>query len=331
MNEPLVLLILIIIVALAFDYVNGFHDSANAIATAVSTRALSPRQAVIMAGCLNVLGAFLSVSVAKTIGQGLVSAVEITQAVILCGLIGAIIWNLITWYFGLPASSSHALVGGLVGAVIAHGGFRLIYWKSILDKIILPALASPAIGLFFGFLFMLILVWTFRRALPQKVNNMFRKLQPFSCGFLALSHGMNDAQKTMGIIALALFSYGSISSFHIPFWVKLACAVVMGLGTAAGGWRIIKTLGSKTVKLTPVQGFAAEMASSFVLLATGHMGFPVSTTHVITASIMGAGATQRLSAVRWGVANTILTAWVLTIPAAAFMGWFCFRIIGVLF
>lgn len=322
-----ILLIIIIIFALAFDYVNGFHDSANAIATVVSTRALSPRQAVILAAALNIGGAFLSTHVATTIGSGLVNAVEVTQIVILSGLIGAILWNLITWYFGLPSSSSHALIGGLVGAVIVHSGIKVVHWRAILDKVILPGLASPVLGLFFGFLIMLILMWAFARTNPNKMNPMFRKLQILSASFMALSHGTNDAQKTMGIIALALFSSGYITTFHIPLLVKIGCAVVMGLGTYAGGWRIIRTLGSKTVKIIPVQGIATDIAASTVLLGAAHFGFPVSTTHVITASIMGAGATRRLSAVRWGVANNILMAWVMTLPAAAIVSGICYKTI----
>lgn len=317
MSEIQIIIILIVIFSLIFDYVNGFHDSANAIATVVSTRALSPSQAIVLAGVLNIAGAFLSTNVAKTIGKGMVNPSEVTQMVILAGLLGAIAWNLITWYFGLPSSSSHALIGGLIGAVIVHSGFRVVYWKSLLDKVIIPALISPVAGLIGGFIFMLMLMWVFRKAMPVRINNFFRKFQIISASFMALSHGTNDAQKTMGIIALALFSGGYISSFTIPLWVKISCALVMGLGTAGGGWRIIKTLGSKTVKLHPIQGFAAETSASLVLLGTAYLGYPVSTTHVITSAIMGAGATQRLSAVRWGVANTILVAWVLTLPAAA--------------
>lgn len=329
--EISLLLIIIIVVALGFDYVNGFHDSANAIAMVISTRALSPRYAIIMAGILNVVGAFLSTNVAKTIGAGLVDTNQVTQVVVLSALIGAVIWNLITWYLGLPSSSSHALVGGLVGAVLVHGGFKFIHWKTVIDKVILPAIFSPIMGFVVGFIFMLALVWIFRRALPEKVNKVFRKLQIVSASFAALSHGTNDAQKTMGIIALALFSAGCIKAVYIPFWVKVACALVMGLGTAAGGWRIIRTLGSKTVKVTPPQGFAVDASASLVLLTTAHFGFPVSTTHVITASIMGAGATRRLSAVRWGVANSILLAWVLTLPCAALMGGISYKLLEMVF
>lgn len=326
MPDIQIMLILIVIFALIFDYVNGFHDSANAIATVVSTRALSPRQAILLAGVLNIVGAFISTNVAKTIGKGMVNPTEVTQMVILAGLFGAIIWNLITWYFGLPSSSSHALIGGLIGAVIAHSGFNPVNWRGLIEKVVFPALVSPAIGLFLGFIFMLILIWLFRKAVPGKINNYFRKLQILSASFMALAHGTNDAQKTMGIIALALFSGGYISTFTIPLWVKIACAVTMGLGTAGGGWRIIRTLGTKTVKLHPIQGFAAETSASIILMGTSFLGFPVSTTHVITSAIMGAGATQRLSAVRWGVANNILMAWVLTLPAAAIMSAISYKI-----
>lgn len=324
------LIIFVVIFALGFDYVNGFHDSANAIATVVSTRALRPREAVLLAGALNVLGAFLSTNVAKTIGKGLVDVSEVTQIVVLAALLGAIAWNLITWYFGLPSSSSHALIGGLLGAVIVHSGFKVVYWKAFFDKVVAPALISPMIGLIIGFIFMLILIWAFRKALPVPVNNFFRKAQILSASFMALSHGTNDAQKTMGIIALALFSGGYISTFEVPVWVKIACALAMGLGTAAGGWRIIKTLGSKTVKLQPIQGFAAETSASLVLFGTSLLGYPVSTTHVITSAIMGAGATQRLSAVRWGVAHTILMAWIFTLPAAAVMSGLSYAVLQAL-
>ncbi|MFH1452542.1 MAG: inorganic phosphate transporter [Armatimonadota bacterium] len=331
LSGVLCLLVIIVIVALIFDYVNGFHDSANAIATVVSTRALTPRQGVLLAGALNFIGAFLSTHVAQTVGKGLVDVVQVTQVVVLSGLIGAIIWNLLTWYFGLPSSSSHALIGGLVGAVIVHSGLAFVHWMDIVKKVLLPAVISPVIGLIVGFIFMVILIWTFRKANPFKVNNFFRKAQIVSASFMALSHGTNDAQKVMGIITLALLSAGAINVFEVPMWVKVACALAMALGTSAGGWRIIRTLGAKTVKLKPIQGFAAETAASIVLFTTAHFGFPVSTTHVITSSIMGAGATQRLSAVRWGVANTILMAWIFTLPASALMGGIAYALLKFVF
>ncbi len=310
------LLIAIVVLALFFDYTNGFHDTANAIATSVSTRAISPRVAIMMAAGLNLLGALLYTGVAKTVGEGLVDTGLVTLPVVFTALIGAVTWNLVTWYFGIPSSSSQALFGGLIGATIASAGVTGVIWSGVLNKVIIPMVTSPIIGFVFAWVLMTGLIWLVRKRPQGPVNKWFRRLQPISAGFMAFSHGANDAQKTMGIIALALFTSGEISTFTIPMWVKISCALAMALGTYSGGWRIIHTLGSKVIKLDPIHGFAAETAGATVIQLATHFGLPVSTTHTITAAIMGVGSTQRLSAVRWGVAGNIVTAWVLTLPAA---------------
>jgi PiT family inorganic phosphate transporter len=315
-----VLLIAIVILALVFDYTNGFHDTANAIATSVSTRALSPRVAVLMAAGLNLLGALVSTSVAKTVGEGIVNTDLVTLQVVMAALIGAVVWNLTTWRFGIPSSSSHALFGGLIGAMIASAGVSGVIWSGVFEKIILPMIGSPLLGFAGAWLLMTGLIWLVRKRAQGPVNTWFRRLQPVSAGFMAFSHGANDAQKTMGIIALALFASGQIETFTIPTWVKIACALAMAAGTYSGGWRIIHTLGTKVIKLDPIHGFAAETAAASVIQLATHFGVPVSTTHTITAAIMGVGSTQRLSAVRWGVAGNIVTAWVLTLPAAGLVG-----------
>jgi PiT family inorganic phosphate transporter len=312
----MVLLIAIIALALVFDYTNGFHDTANAIATSVSTRALSPRTAVLMAAGLNLVGALVSTSVAKTVGEGLVDTDLVTLQVVLAALIGAVVWNFTTWYFGIPSSSSHALFGGLIGAMIAAAGVSGVIWSGVVEKIILPMIGSPLLGFASAWVLMTGLIWLVRKRQQGPVNVWFRRLQPISAGFMAFSHGANDAQKTMGIITLALFASGEIETFTIPTWVKVVCALAMAFGTYSGGWRIIHTLGSKVIKLDPIHGFAAETAAASVIQVATHFGIPVSTTHTITAAIMGVGSTQRLSAVRWGVAGNIVTAWVLTLPAA---------------
>jgi PiT family inorganic phosphate transporter len=311
-----VLLITIIVIALVFDYTNGFHDTANAIATSVSTRALSPRVAVAMAAILNMVGALVSTSVAKTVGEGLVDTDLVTLEVVLAALVGAVFWNFATWYFGIPSSSSQALFGGLIGAMIASAGLDGVIWSGVFEKIILPMIGSPVIGFIAAWVLMTGLIWLVRKRSQAPVNLWFRRLQPISAGFMAFSHGANDAQKTMGIITLALFASGQIATFEIPLWVTIACALAMAFGTYSGGWRIIHTLGSKVIKLDPIHGFAAETAAASVIQVATHFGFPVSTTHTITAAIMGVGSTQRLSAVRWGVAGNIVTAWILTLPAA---------------
>jgi len=315
-----VLLIAIVALALVFDYTNGFHDTANAIATSVSTRALSPRVAILMAAGLNLLGALVSTSVAKTVGEGIVNTDLVTLQVVSAALVGAVVWNLITWRFGIPSSSSHALFGGLIGAMIASAGVSGVIWSGVFDKIILPMIFSPLFGFLGAWLLMTGLIWLVRKRAQAPVNTWFRRLQPISAGLMAFSHGANDAQKTMGIIALALFASGQIDTFYIPMWVKIACAIAMALGTYSGGWRIIHTLGSKVIKLDPIHGFAAETTAASVIQLATHFGVPVSTTHTITASIMGVGSTQRLSAVRWGVAGNIVTAWIVTLPAAGLVG-----------
>ena len=313
----MVILIAIVVLALVFDYTNGFHDSANAIATSVSTRALSPRVAVLMAAGFNLFGALVSTNVASTVGKGIVDTDLVTLPLVLSALVGAVVWNLTTWYFALPSSSSQALFGGLIGAMLAAVGISGVEWSGVVDKIILPMVLSPVIGFAAAYLLMTILIWVVRRRPLAPVNRTFRRLQPFSAAFMAYAHGGNDAQKTMGVITLALVSSGQIDTFTIPLWVKLACAITMALGTYSGGWRIMHTLGSKVIKLDPIHGFAAETSAATVIQIATHFGFPVSTTHTITAAIMGVGATRRLKAVRWGVAGNIATAWILTLPAAA--------------
>jgi inorganic phosphate transporter, PiT family len=323
------LLLTIIAVALVFDYTNGFHDTANAIATSVSTRALSPRTAVLMAAGLNLLGALLYTGVAKTVGEGLVDTDLVTLPLVLAALIGAVVWNFTTWYFGIPSSSSHALFGGLIGAMIAAVGVSGVEWGGVVDKVILPMVGSPLLGFVCAWILMTSLTWLVRRWPPTPVNRWFRGLQPVSAGFMAFSHGGNDAQKTMGIITLALYASGEIETFTIPTWVKVACALAMAAGTYSGGWRIIHTLGSKVIKLDPIHGFAAETSAASVIQLATHFGIPVSTTHTITAAIMGVGSTQRLSAVRWGVAGNIVTAWVLTLPAAGLLAGLAYLVLDL--
>ena len=323
----MVLLILVVAAALIFDYVNGFHDTANAIATCVSTRALSVKWAIGMAAVLNFAGAMVSTKVASTIGKGIVDANNVTQMVVLAGVAGAIIWDLITWYYGLPSSSSHAIIGGLMGAVIAHAGMAALHWAG-LQKIILALLISPVLGTLLGFFFMIAMMWAFRTRTPHGLNVGFRKLQIVSAGFMAFSHGTADAQKSMGVITMALLSYGLIPTFHVPTWVKIACAVAMALGTAAGGYRIIKTVGRDFVKLQPVHGFCVETASAGVILGASAIGMPTSTTHVITSAILGVGLSKRMSAVNWGIASRIVIAWVLTIPASAVVAFVTYMVMS---
>ncbi|GFO58528.1 inorganic phosphate transporter [Geomonas silvestris] len=326
-DAMLVMLVAVIVAALAFDYINGFHDTANAIATCVSTRALTVRSAIFMAAGLNFVGAMISTKVAATIGKGIVDANNITQMVVLAGVLGAIVWNLITWYYGLPSSSSHAIIGGLAGSVVAHAGMSALHWAG-LKKIVTVLLVSPVVGAFFGFLFMIIMMWTFRNKAPYTLNKVFRKLQILSAAVMAFSHGTADAQKSMGVITMALVSYGTLSSFEVPTWVKIACAVAMALGTAAGGWRIIKTVGHDFVKLQPVHGFCVETASAGVILGASAMGLPTSTTHVITSAILGVGLSKRMSAVNWTVAYRIVAAWIITIPASAGVGFLSYTVLS---
>jgi PiT family inorganic phosphate transporter len=326
-DVTLLMLLLVIVAALAFDYINGFHDTANAIATCVSTRALSVRSAIFMAAFLNFVGAMISTKVAKTIGKGIVDAGDVTQMVVLAGILGAIIWDLVTWYWGLPSSSSHAIIGGLMGAVVAHAGMPALHWSG-LKQIILSLVLSPIVGTLLGFLFMLVVLWSFRHRAPDTLNRNFRRLQVLSAAFMAFSHGTADAQKSMGVITMALVSYGTLATFAVPTWVKVACAVAMGLGTAAGGWRIIKTVGKDFVKLQPVHGFCVETASAGVILGASSIGMPVSTTHVITSTILGVGLSKRMSAVNWMVAYRILIAWALTIPASALVAYITYVVMS---
>lgn len=325
----LYIVIALIGVALIFDYINGFHDAANSIATVVSTRVLSPGKAVIWAAFFNFIAAFtFGTAVARTVGSGMIDVKIITFAVILGGLVGAIVWDLITWFFGLPTSSSHALIGGYAGAAVAKAGFSAIIpggWT----KTIIFIFLSPLIGLVGGLLIMTAIFWLFRGSPPSRVDRWFRRLQLLSAAFFSLNHGANDAQKTMGIIAGVLFAAGYIKTFDIPFWVVLAAHTAIGLGTLAGGWRIIHTMGSKITKLQPVGGFAAEAGAGIALMTATLTGVPVSTTHAITGAIVGVGATRRLSAVRWGVARQIVWAWVLTIPAAFAIGALSYHLLAL--
>ena len=311
-------LVLFIAVALAFDYTNGFHDAANAIATSVSTRALTPRVALVLAAVMNLVGALIGTEVAKTVGSGIISPPQGSRGlvVLFAALMGAIAWNLITWYFGLPSSSSHALIGGLLGAGLAAA--VTVKWSVILEKVIIPMVVSPIVGFLLAFLVMLAIQWGFRRASPRRLSHGFRLSQTVSAAAMALGHGLQDAQKTMGIIVLALLTTGHLSEFHVPLWVVLIAAGAISAGTWSGGWRVMRTLGRRVIELDPARGFAAEATSSAVLYTTAYVfAAPISTTHVITSAVMGAGTTRRVSAVRWGVAGNIVTAWVLTIPAAA--------------
>ena len=311
------LVFVVVVAALIFDYINGFHDAANSIATVVSTRVLSPGKAVVWAAFFNFAAIFVfGTAVAKTMGSGMIDLKVVTSAVVLGGLIGAIVWDLITWYYGLPTSSSHALIGGYAGAAVAKAGMGAVLasgWTKTLIFIVL----SPLIGLVLGFGFMAIIFWVCRRMAPSRVDALFRRLQLVSAALFSLGHGANDAQKTMGIIASALFAGGYIATFEIPLWVELAAYTAIAAGTLSGGWRIIHTMGSKITRLQPVGGFAAETAGAISLFLASSLGVPVSTTHTITGAIVGVGSVRRMSAVRWGIAGQIVWAWVLTIPASA--------------
>jgi len=329
----LTLVVFIVVVALVFDFINGFHDAANSIATVVSTRVLTPLQAVVWAAFFNFVAAFgFGVGVARTVGKGVVEANVVDQWVILAGLAGAIAWDLVTWYWGLPTSSSHALIGGFAGAAVVKAGFGSLIAAGLI-KIGVFMVLAPLIGLTVGFAMMLATVWTFRRATPGRVDWLFRRLQLVSAAAYSLGHGTNDAQKTMGIIAVLLFSTGHLGSeFYVPVWVILAAHAAIGLGTLSGGWRIVKTMGMRITKLRPVGGFCAETAGAFTLIGTAVAGIPVSTTHTITGAIMGVGSLQRFSAVRWGVASRIVWAWIITIPAAALIAaltWLLVRVLVV--
>ena len=333
------LFILVVLAALAFEYINGFHDAANAIATVVSTKVLTPRQAISLAAFFNLTGALAGTAVASTIGKGMIDPNVITMTTILCGLLGAIVWNLLTWWLGLPSSSSHALIGGLCGAAVAAAGsdWSVLKWGTgLMPKVIIPMFTSPVIGFLVGGLLMFVLLVALRRATPHIVNAIFGKLQLVSAAWMAHSHGTNDAQKTMGIITLALFAgtqngafndlpptfaFLQTPEFTVPKWVIIICAITMAAGTAAGGWRIIRTLGHKMVKLQPVHGFAAETTAAVIIHVASSAGIPLSTTHVISTSIMGVGAVKRFGGVKWGVVERILWAWVLTLPVTALLGY----------
>jgi PiT family inorganic phosphate transporter len=311
---------LVVMLALVFDFINGFHDTANAIATSVSTRVLSPPAAILMSAVCNFLGAFMSVKVATTIGSGIVKPAQITQEVVVAALLGAIVWNLVTWYFGLPSSSSHALIGGLFGAaVVFKASFMVIDWSSLIWKVLLWLFLSPVIGFIAGFILMTALNWIFRNARPATVTDIFSKAQVVSAGLMALNHGGNDAQKSMGVIALALFSGGLMAQFGVPLWVKVSCALAMALGTSLGGWKIIKTMGVSMTRLAPVNGFAAETGAAAVIFTATMLKAPVSTTHIISTSIMGVAASKRVSAVRWIIARNIIWSWILTLPVCALL------------
>jgi inorganic phosphate transporter, PiT family len=326
-------LVVTIGVALFFTYTNGFHDSANAIATSISTRALTPRAALIMAAVMNLAGAFLGSGIAKTVSEGLIATPTGKQGmmILFAALVGAITWNMITWYFGLPSSSSHALFGGMVGAALA--GSSTVYWDGVLEKIVIPMILSPLVGLLAGYLMMTAIMWIFRRSNPHKAQRGFRIAQTVSAAGMALGHGLQDAQKTMGIVVMALvIADVEEQGEAIPIWVKVACAVMLSFGTYAGGWRIMRTLGRRIIALDPPQGFAAETTAASVMYTTAYMfQAPVSTTHVITSAIMGVGATRRVKAVRWGVAKTIVAGWFITMPAAALVAALGYWVVNLVF
>jgi PiT family inorganic phosphate transporter len=351
----MIFFLLVLLAAFVFEYINGFHDSANAIATVVSTKVLTPRQAILWAAFWNLFGALLGTAVATTIGQGLVDTSVVTMPTVLAALLSAIIWDLFTWWLGLPSSSSHALIGGLCGAALAAAGgkWSVLKWSltdaqgaqaGLWPKIVLPMITSPAAGFVIGMLLMFLLMVALQKVTPRIISLIFGKAQLFSSGFLGFSHGSNDAQKTMGIITLALFtgtksgvfasapdwlSFLRTPVFDVPIWVKISCALTMAAGTAGGGWRIIRTMGHKMVKLQPIQGFASETTASLIIHVATTIGAPISTTHVISTSIMGVGATKRFSAVKWGIVERIVWAWVLTLPVTGLTGYLLMRLLGV--
>ena len=328
MND--VLLVIVVIVALGFDFTNGFHDTANAVATSVSTRALSPRLAVLTAAIANLAGAFVTTAVAKTVGKGIIDTGLANEKTVLAALLGAIVWNLITWWLGLPSSSSHALIGGLVGAALVQSGSKGVQWHGLAHNIAFPALVAPAVAFAAAFGLLLAIYWAFVWITPGVANRSFRLGQLASGTWVAFTHGANDAQKTMGVIALALFESGHISHFYIPTWVIVAAGVAIGAGTYVGGWRIMRTLGQRVFNIQPESGFAAQTTAGATIYLATHFGYPLSTTHVISGAVMGAGATKRLSAVRWGVAGNIVFAWILTIPAAGLVAAACYwPVVGI--
>lgn len=328
MHDTYFLLVCVIVLATIFDFINGFHDTANAIATSVSTRVLSPKTAVTMAAVLNLAGALTGTAVAKTVGASLVEAQYITQATVVSALLSAIIWDLITWYFALPTSSSHALLASILGAAVATAGTEVIIQKGVY-KVLIGLVVSPIVGFGLGFLLMMLMLRLFGRSPIAFVNTFFNKLQIASAAYMAFSHGNNDAQKTMGIITMALVSYYKLPDFNVPLWVMILCAVAMALGTALGGWRIIKTLGVRLVHLQPIHGFAAEASAGTVIEIASRFGLPLSTTHIISSTILGVGATKRASAVRWGIAGRIVMAWVLTLPACAILAWGIYKLLAM--
>jgi len=331
MDSATILVILVIVVALTFDYINGFHDAANAIATVVATRVLTPGQAVAWAAWWNFASAFtFGTGVASTVGSGLVDLGKIDQLTFLAALFGAIVWDLITWYYGLPSSSSHALIGGLAGAAIAKAGFAAIIWGQKWIMTLLFILLAPMLGLALAWLLMILIYWLFRNSSPIKMDRWFRWLQLFSSGIFSYSHGTNDAQKTMGIITGAMVTAGWLKTFEVPWWVIIAAHLAIALGTMSGGWRIIHTMGGRLTRLKPRSGFCAETAAAISILFSTELKMPVSTTHTVTGAIAGVGSIQRFKAVRWGVATNIIWAWVLTIPAAALVGWVTMHIIEFL-
>jgi inorganic phosphate transporter, PiT family len=326
-----VVLVIVVATALAFDFTNGFHDTANAIATSVSTRAMSPRTAVAMSAVLNFVGAFISLKVAATVASGIVDAASITTTVVFAGLIGAIAWNLATWWLGLPSSSSHALIGGVVGAAFVADGPEAVFGDGLVEKVLVPGLVAPILAFTVAALAILGIYRMGGNVRPGPVNRGYRLGQIVTGSMFSLAHGTNDAQKTMGIITLALIAHGDLpaDSFDVPFWVIASSAVAIALGTYTGGWRIIRTMGSRIIKMDPAQGFSAQGAGAAVVLTATHLGFPLSTTHVISGGVMGAGAAKRLSAVRWGLAGNIVLAWILTLPAAAAIGGLVYAISSV--
>jgi inorganic phosphate transporter, PiT family len=326
-----VVLVIVVASALVFDFTNGFHDTANAIATSVSTRAMSPRFAVALSALLNFAGAFISLEVAATVGSGIVEASAVTTTVVFAGLVGAIAWNLATWYLGLPSSSSHALIGGLVGAALVASGADAIQSGGLVEKVIVPGLVAPVLAFVVAGVAILVAYRIVGRLRPGPVNRAYRLGQLVSGSRFSLAHGTNDAQKTMGIITLALIAHGNLpaDSFDVPAWVIVSSAVAIALGTYTGGWRIIRTMGTRIIKMDPAQGFSAQGSGAAVILAASHLGYPLSTTHVISGAVMGAGAAKRLSAVRWGVAGNIAIAWVLTLPGSALIGGLAYAISSI--
>jgi inorganic phosphate transporter, PiT family len=325
------LLVITVCFALLFDFTNGFHDTANAVATSISTRALSPRLAVLIAALANLAGAFATTAVAKTVGKGIIDTGLATEKTVLAAVLGAIVWNLITWWLGLPSSSSHALIGGLVGAALAESGEGGVQWHGIAHKVVIPAFWAPTIAFAVAFGLLIGIYWAFRWLTPGLANRSFRLGQLATGTWVGFTHGANDAQKTMGVIALALYSQGRIDHFYIPTWVKIAAGVAIAAGTYSGGWRIMRTLGQRVYQIDPPSGFAAQASAGAVIYASTKYGYPLSTTHVISGAVMGAGATKRLSAVRWGVAGSIAFAWLLTIPASAIVAAACYWPVKAIF